>query len=122
MKKLILTATAIASLALTGCHGTADYDNYIETLEAQPAAIDTIASAQSYADYVTKLDTIALDFESKGVKLDETQQTRIAELGMQIQEALTDKYNQLAQAPMTLPSDFPVEDAAPADTTGVIEH
>ncbi len=111
----------MVSLALAGCNGTATYDSYVETLEGQPAIIDTISSAPSYAGYLESLATMAAEFDSKDVKLDETQKARLAELSMKIQEALTAKYNALAQTPMLLPSHFPVEEVNPADTTAVIE-
>ena len=121
MKKMTLAIAALTSLALTSCKGTADYDNYVETLEAQPAIIDTISPAPSYAGYIESLATMAAEFDAKDVKLDETQKARIAELSLKIQEALTARYNTLAQTPMTLPSDFPVEEVNPADTAAVVE-
>ncbi len=121
MKKITFACVAMVSLALAGCNGTATYDSYVETLEGQPAIIDTISSAPSYAGYLESLAAMAAEFDSKDVKLDETQKARLAELSMKIQETLTAKYNALAQTPMLLPSHFPVEEVNPADTTAVIE-
>lgn len=109
MKKILYIACAAVAATFTACTGTADYDNYVETLGAQPAVIDTISSPQSYANYIENLNAIAVEFEQKDVKLDATQADEIATLGMKIQEALEAKYNQLAQTPMTLPDAFPVE-------------
>lgn len=122
MKKMTLAVAAFVSLTFAGCNGTAAYDNYVETLEGQPAVIDTISSAPSYAGYLESLAAMAAEFDAKDVKLDETQKARIEELSAKIQEALTAKYNALAQTPMILPSDFPVEEVNPADTVAVIEE
>ena len=54
MKKITFACVAMVSLALAGCNGTATYDSYVETLEGQPAIIDTISSAPSYAGYLNR--------------------------------------------------------------------
>lgn len=106
MKKLLFFAAT--GLILSGCAGTDDYKNYVETLSEQPAVIDTISSAQSYAAYIDSLTAKAEAFDALDVKLDETQTAEIASLGLKIQEALTAKYEQLAQTPMILPDSIAV--------------
>lgn len=106
MKKLLFFAAT--GLSLSGCAGTDDYKNYVETLSEQPAVIDTISSAQSYAAYIDSLTAKAEAFDALDVKLDETQTAEIASLGLKIQEALTAKYEQLAQTPMILPDSIAV--------------
>lgn len=108
MKKLFYILPMLALASLTGCRGTQDYDAYVETLKAQPAVIDTISSAASYAAYIDTLSHTAQAFEDKGVKLNPTQQAEIQALGLKIQEALTATHERLAQTPVTLPDSVEV--------------
>jgi len=114
MKRIIPALPACAFTAaiclgmLTGCKGTSDYDTYVDMLKAQPAVIDTISSPASYGAYLMQLASDANDFAAKDVKLNETQQAELSELGQMIEEALTAKYNKLAQTPMILPDSIPV--------------
>ena len=73
MKKITFACVAMVSLALAGCNGTATYDSYVETLEGQPAIIDTISSAPSYAGYLESLAAMAAEFDSKDVNLGQIQ-------------------------------------------------
>lgn len=118
MKKLIYTLATTAIVSLAGCNGTNEYDNYVETLKAQTAAVDTISSAQSYAAFLETIANDAVAFADKDVKLDDTQKKEMADLSNRLQQALTAKYEQLAQTPMTLPSDFLVEET---DTVAVAD-
>ena len=111
MKRLTYFIATAGALSLASCHGTDHYNDYVENLKAQPAIIDTISSPQSYAAYIEVLDRTAQEFADTDVKLDDTQKDEIATLGMEIQKALVNKYEQLAGTPMTLPADFPVGEA-----------
>ena len=106
MKKLLFFAAI--GFAMSACSGTDDYKNYVETLRNQPAGIDTISSAQSYAAYIDSITAKAEAFDALDIKLDETQTAEIASLGLKIQEALSAKYEQLAQTPMILPDSIEV--------------
>lgn len=114
MKKLIYTIAATALVSLAACHSNSDYDAYTESLKAQTAAVDTISSAQSYAAALENIANEAVTFAEKNVQLDDAQKEELNRLGVELQNALTAKYEQLAHTPMTLPADFPVEEA---DTT-----
>lgn len=106
MKKLIYIA-AIGML-LSSCGGTAEYDEYVGTLKAQPAVIDTISTPASYAAYLESLSAKAREFEEKGVKLNETQRDELSALSEQLQTALTNAYDRIGQTPVTLPDAFEV--------------
>lgn len=114
MKKLFYTIAAAALMSLAACNSSSEYDAYIESLKAQTAAVDTISSAQAYAAALENIANEAVAFADKNVKLNDSQKEEITRISTELQEALTAKYEQLAQTPMTLPADFPVEDA---DTT-----
>lgn len=116
MKGLIYAIAAATLLSLASCNGTREYDTYVETLKTRIAETDTISSAQSYAAFLEKIATEAVAFANKDVKLDEAQKKEISQLGNELQTALTARYEKLAQTPMTLPADFPVEEA---DTTAI---
>ena len=118
----LLGAAAIAVTAFSSCAGHEEYDAYVASLKAQPAAIDTISSAASYA---ARLDTIAakaFEFQQLGIKLNETQKAELEALSIEIQTALTNTYNRLAQTPMPLAAelcaDAPVS-PDPADSAAV---
>lgn len=96
MKKLYIAA--IAALTLSACGGTKDYDNYVATLAAQPAVIDTISTPQSYGAYIDSLRNITTAFDALGVKLDPTQKDEIEALGMKISESMAAKYKALMEA------------------------
>lgn len=100
---------AAALLILSACGGTKDYDNYVATLAAQPAAIDTISSARSYASYIDSLQALAAGFDALGIKLDDTQRDEIRLLGTKISEALDSKYRSLTAVPQeaTTPQEAP---------------
>lgn len=115
MKHLFFGLAILAATAFVSCKGTDDYNTYVESLKAQPAAIDTISSPASYAAYLQTLADMAQEFADKDVKLDRTQQDELETLSMQIQHALEAKYQQLAQTPATLPDSLFVE----ADNTAV---
>ncbi len=97
MKKLYMAATAL--LILSACGGTKDYDNYVATLAAQPAAIDTITSTRGYASYIDSLQALTADFDALGLKLDPTQRDEIESLGLKISAALDSKYRSLTAVP-----------------------
>lgn len=101
MKKILYIAALGA--VLTACQGTRDYDNYVQTLKAQPAIIDTISSPASYAVYLDSLTAMAREFEDKGIKLNAAQTSELSDLSKDIQAALTNTYERLAQTPVTLP-------------------
>lgn len=107
MKKLYMAAAAL--LILSACGGTKDYDNYVATLAAQPAAIDTISSARSYASYIDSLQALAAGFDALGIKLDDTQRDEIESLGLKISAALDSKYRSLTAVPQetTTPQEAP---------------
>lgn len=115
MKKIIysLFAPAALLLSLSSCGGHEEYDTYVGVLKAQPAVIDTISSPASYAVYLDSLSVKARAFDELGLKLDPTQKEELETLSLQIQQALTDKYNRMAQEPMpieaVLDSSAPVE-------------
>ncbi len=108
MKKLLYIA--ILGIGLTACHGTDDYDAYVQQLKEQPAVIDTISSPASYAAYIERLQNMTQSFEEIGVKLDETQADELQQLGLDIQKAMERTYTRLAQTPATLPDSIPVPD------------
>lgn len=108
MNRNILLFGAAAALMLTACGGTKEYDSYVADLEKQPAIIDTISSGASYADYLQSLIEKGENFDNLDVKLTPEQKDEISMLSMKIQEALTAKYNQLAQTPMLIPDSFAV--------------
>lgn len=113
MKKLAyILASGVVAMGgmLTGCssNNASDYDNYVEMLKAQHAIIDTISSGTSYANYIEQFTNDAVAFDSKELTLTNEQQAEIDALAKEIETALTNKYNALAQTPMTLPADFPV--------------
>lgn len=104
MKKTIYYfAATILAMTFAGCHSTADYDAYVGMLEAQPSVIDTISSPQSYTNYLYSLMDNANEFESKAVKLTDTQKTTIDSLSNAIQQALLVKYDELAHAQAVVP-------------------
>lgn len=115
MKKLYMAAAAL--LILSACGGTKDYDNYVATLAAQPAAIDTISSARSYASYIDTLQALAAGFDALGIKLDDTQRDEIRLLGTKISEALDSKYRSLTAVPQeatdTISRPAPLETSVP---------
>ncbi len=117
----ILAGAAV--IGLSACSAHEDYDAYVETLKSQPAVIDTISSPASYAAYLDTLAMKADAFEQLGVKLDPTQKEELAALSMQIQQALTDKYNQMAQEPACEQTVFEASiPVGPADpSAGVVE-
>ncbi len=90
---------ATALLILSACGGTKDYDNYVATLAAQPAAIDTITSTRGYASYIDSLQALTADFDALGLKLDPTQRDEIESLGLKISAALDSKYRSLTAVP-----------------------
>lgn len=81
MKRLIYLAGAAALLA--SCSGTKDYDAYEATLTEMQAQIDTISSAASYGAFLDELSTLAADFASKDVKLNDTQRDRLSTLSLE---------------------------------------
>lgn len=107
MKKLYMAATAL--LILSACGGTKDYDNYVATLAAQPAAIDTITSTRGYASYIDSLQALTAGFDALGLKLDPTQRDEIEFLGLKISAALDSKYRSLTAVPQeaTTPQEAP---------------
>lgn len=107
MKKLYMAATAL--LILSACGGTKDYDNYVATLAAQPAAIDTITFTRGYASYIDSLQALTAGFDALGVKLDPTQRDEIESLGLKISAALDSKYRSLTALPQeaTAPQEAP---------------
>lgn len=115
MKKTIYSIILACGFAMTisSCAGHEDYDAYVGKLKVQPAVIDTISSRASYAMYLDSLAVQAQAFDQLGLKLDPTQKDELSTLSMQIQEALTAKYNQLAQQPavadVVLDASMPVE-------------
>lgn len=115
MKKTIYTIflSAVGLMVLGSCGGRDEYDAYVTSLKAQPAVIDTISSAESYANYLDTLALKAKTFDEQGLKLDPTQKDEISALAIKIQQALTCKYNQLAQQPAladtVMVADAPVE-------------
>lgn len=103
MKKLLYGALTFGFLlTLSSCGGQKDYDAYVATLKQQPAIIDTISSAKSYANYLDSLTLKANNFEALGLKLDDTQKDELEGLSDEIQTALTKTYNRLAQTPMPI--------------------
>lgn len=106
MKKAIYIAAA--GLALTACQGTKEYDRYVDTLKKQTAVIDTISSPASYAVYLDSLSAMAREFDDKGVKLSPEQAAELSDLSKDIQQALTDAYQRIAQTPVTLPDSIEV--------------
>ncbi len=106
--KYILSAGFVA--LVTSCSSNADYHQYVEDLKAQPAAIDTISSGKSYADYLNALAVRAQEFEQLGIKLDAAQQDELTALSVAIQQALEAKYEQLASTPAILPDSIVVEE------------
>ena len=98
MKKTIysLCLACVGMIGFASCSAHGDYDDYVASLKSQTAVIDTISSPASYAVYLDSLAMKAEAFEQLGVKLDPTQKE---ELTVQIQQALTAKYEQLAKQP-----------------------
>lgn len=94
-----IIVAGVASMLLASCSGQEDYDAYVENLKAQTAVIDTISTPASYAVYLDSLAVKADAFGQLGIKLDPTQEEELTALSLQIQEALTAKYNQLSQQP-----------------------
>lgn len=86
-------------IGFASCSAHEDYDDYVASLKSQTAVIDTISSPASYAVYLDSLAMKAEAFEQLGVKLDPTQKEELTVLSMQIQQALTAKYEQLAKQP-----------------------
>ena len=88
----------VATLFLTACSGTKEYDSYVATLAAQPAVIDTISSTESYGAYIESLQTVAEEFEALSIKLDKTQRAEIDTLSRRISKAAIEKYISLLTA------------------------
>ncbi len=84
-----------AASFLYSCDGQKDYDNYLECLKAQEAAIDTISSEQSYADYVSRYIHLTDSFSRLDMKLDPTQADEVKELCTNISTRINAKYLQL---------------------------
>lgn len=116
MKTPAYILAAIAGLAIiTGCNGTKDYDQYVATLKAQPAVIDTISTPESYAAYIVRYKEMTDSFATLGVKLNPTQTDEIARLCLAIEQHATARYDAMAQTPMTLPDSLLVEEVDPAE-------
>lgn len=109
MKRLIYLAAAAALLA--SCSGTKDYDAYEATLTEMQAQIDTISSAASYGAFLDELSTLAADFASKDVKLNDTQRDRLSTLSLEIGEKLAARYDAIAATQTEMPDSI----GAPAD-------
>lgn len=118
MKKLIYTVAVAAMVSLAACSGSSEYNTYVDTLKAQTAAVDTISSAQSYANFLETIANDAVAFANKDVKLSDSQKQELSTLSEELQKALIAKYEQLAQTPMTLPADFLIEET---DSTAITE-
>ncbi len=101
MKRLIYLAGAAAMLA--SCSGTKDYDAYEATLTEMQAQIDTISSAASYGAFLDELSTVAADFASKDVKLNDTQRDRLSTLSLEIGEKLAARYDAIAATQTEMP-------------------
>lgn len=118
MKKISYIAAAAGIIALSSCSGQEEYDAYVNTLKEQPAAIDTITSAASYAVYLDSLAVKADAFDQIGIKLTPEQKDELSAISLEIQNALTAKYDQLAQQPCdsmaVLDASAPVEPFAAA--------
>lgn len=101
MEKTIysLCLACVGMIGFASCSAHEDYDDYVASLKSQTAVIDTISSPASYAVYLDSLAMKAEAFEQLGVKLDPTQKEELTVLSMQIQQALTAKYEQLAKQP-----------------------
>ncbi len=115
MKKLLYGVLASGFLLTIGsCGGQKEYDSYVATLRQQPAIIDTLSSAKSYADYLDSLTLKANNFEALDIKLNETQQDELEGLSAEIQAALTKTYNRIAQTPMLIAAEtLPADSIAP---------
>lgn len=118
MKNISYIAAAAGIIALSSCSGQEEYDAYVNTLKQQPVAIDTITSAASYAVYLDSLAVKADAFDQIGIKLTPEQKDELSAISLEIQNALTAKYNQLAQQPCdsmaVLDASAPVEPFAAA--------
>lgn len=118
MKKLIYGALlAIPALMLGSCSGTEDYDAYVASLKAQPAAIDTISTPAGYTAYLDTLRLKADNFQQLGVKLNDDQKQELSLLSMEIQKALEARYALLiadSTATAELPADALAATAAEA--------
>lgn len=115
MKKLYMAAAAL--LILSACGGTKDYDNYVATLAAQTAAIDTITSTRGYASYIDSLQALTAGFDALGLKLDPTQRDEIESLGLKISAALDSKYRSLTTAPQEATTPQEASDTAAIPTS-----
>lgn len=89
---------------MSSCGSHEEYDAYVETLKAQPVAIDTISSRSSYAAYLESLTEIAKAFDQLGIKLDQTQKDQLTACSEEIQAALTAKYELLEKQSQALSS------------------
>ncbi len=101
MKRLIYLAGAAVMLA--SCSGTKDYEAYEATLTEMQAQIDTISSATSYGAFLDELSTVAADFASKDVKLNDTQRDRLSTLSLEIGEKLAARYDAIAATQTEMP-------------------
>lgn len=111
MKKIFLAIPAL--LALTACNGTKEYDAYVEALNRQIEAVDTLSTPQEYASRLDSLTTISTAFDQTGVKLNDDQKATIQALGLKLQESFNAAYERLASTPMILPDSIPVGEDMP---------
>lgn len=89
----------VGAICLSSCSAHEDYDAYVNDLKKQTAVIDTISSPASYAACIDSIAVKAEAFEQLGVKLAPEQKEELAALSMQIQQVLTEKYDQLSKQP-----------------------
>lgn len=114
MRLPLISSIAITAI-LASCGGaTRNYDEFVSTLEEQPAVIDTISSPASYARYLVSLNDIVQAFEMDDVKLTPERRERIDDLADSIQQLLEAKYTALMQAEATVE---PADSIANGDPT-----
>ncbi|MDE6268802.1 MAG: hypothetical protein K2M04_06955 [Muribaculaceae bacterium] len=96
--RLPLISSIVLAAILASCGGaTRNYDDFVSTLQEQPAIIDTISSPASYAGYLVSLNDIVQAFEMDDVKLTPERRERIDDLADSIQQLLEAKYTALMQ-------------------------